>query len=151
MRFRSRVDGQRRQNLAGGCRLAEHDAERQRTERVQDGDDRDRGEWRVEAVACRCLAVAAYPVPGKGQEQGGEPKGGEVRGVDQKPGAEAGGGSEEGSAQQREREQRHEHDVGVAAERRVGGEHRDLYEDGHEDEQRGLDRVEDHWSSSDGQ
>ena len=96
----------------------------------------------MEAVAAGCLAVAADPVPGDRQQQRGDAEGGQRRGVDEQAREEAAGGAVDRAAQERDRDERQQHDVGVAAEDVDLVEDRHLQDGRDEDQQRGLRRLE---------
>ena len=128
------------QDDAGRRRLAEDEAERQAPERVEEGDDRDREERRVGAVAAGGLAVAPDPVAGQRQQQRGEPERLEGRRVDDEAREESGAGSGHGTAQQRDGDERDEQEVGRAAEDLDVREDRDLEDRGEEDEPAALTR-----------
>src|SRR5215210_3111797 len=70
--------------------IAEHDAQRERPERVDDRHHGDREQRRVRAVAPRRLAVAADPVPRDREQERRLAEAREVRGVEQQPDEEAG-------------------------------------------------------------
>jgi hypothetical protein len=129
------------EHLVGGHGVAEHEAEDERREGVQDRHDPDREVGRVEAVAGRGLAVAADPEAGHGQEQRGEAQRPQVGRVDEQAGPEARRRAQHRAAQERDLEQHDEQQVGGAAEGRVGPEDRDLDEHGDEEQQGGLDGV----------
>ena len=146
-----RVDRQRQQQVqqrspaaaprrddAGRRRVAEHEAEDERADRVEHRDDGDREQRRVRAVAPGRLAVAADPVAGERQQQRGDAERPEVRGVDEQAAEEAGGRAEDRPAQERDRDERHEQQVGRAADDLDRVQDRDLDDRGDEDDERAL-------------
>ena len=92
------------QHVARGRRLAEHEAESEPAERVEEGHDRHREEGRVRPVAARRLAVAADPVADQREQERAEPERLERRRVDDQPGEEPGAGADDRAAQQRDRD-----------------------------------------------
>src|SRR5579862_63534 len=77
------VRRQGREEHARRGRVAEHEAQRERAERIQDRDDTDGEDRRMETVACGRLAVTADPVARERQEQRREAERAERGGVDQ--------------------------------------------------------------------
>ena len=114
----------------------------QQPERVEHGDDRDRRERRVPAVASGRLAVAADPVAGDREHERREPEGAERRCVDEQAGEEAADRAEDRAAQQRDGDERDEQDVRHAAEHVHLREDRDLEDRRDEEQHRGLEAVD---------
>jgi len=85
--------------VAGGRRLAEHEAEREAAEHVEERDDGDREEGRVRPVAAGGLAVAADPVADQRQEERAEPERLERGRVEDQPGEEPGAGAHDRAPQ----------------------------------------------------
>ena len=96
----------------------------------------------MRAVAARRLAVAADPVAGDRQHERGQPELRERRGVDEQPAEETADRTEERAAQQRDGDERHEQQVGLAAEHARLREDRDLEDRRDEQEHRGLEAVD---------
>ena len=82
--------------------LAEHEMDEEQAEAVEDGDDRDRQERRVRAVAARRLAVAADPVARDGEHESGQPELPERRDVDEDAAEEPAHRAEHRAAQERD-------------------------------------------------
>ena len=116
-----------------------HDQHAHGEEHGYDGDRRERG---MTPVATGRLAVPADPVAGDRQDERGQPELAERRRVDEQPGEEAADGADDGAAQQRHGHERHEHEVGHAAEHVHLSEDRDLEDRRDEQEHRGLEAVE---------
>src|SRR6478609_7431629 len=140
---RERVDRQRlEQHRPGRDLVAEQVVQDQRAELDEDRRDRDRHVRRVATVAARGLAVAADPVAGDREQQRGDAERGEVGRVDDQAGEEAGARAVDRAAQQRDRDQRQQHHVGVAAQNVDLAEDRHLEDRRHEHQQRDLGGLE---------
>ena len=111
-------------------------------DRVEHGDDGDRGERRVRAVAAGRLAVAPDPVAGERQHERRQPELAERRRVDEEAGEEAADRADDGAAQERDGDERHEHEIRHAAEHVHLREDRDLKDRRDEEQCRGLEAVD---------
>ena len=96
----------------------------------------------MRAVAPGGLAVAADPVAGERQDERGEAELAERRRVDEQAGEEAARGADDRPAQQRHGDERHEQEVGHAAEHVDLREDRDLKDRRDEEQRRGLEAVD---------
>jgi hypothetical protein len=138
------VRSERGEDVVRRRRLAEHVAQHESGELVEHGDDRDRQHRRVRAITSRRLAVAARPVAGDGQEQGGEAERAEHAGVREQTDTEPGDRAEDCAAQQGDADEGDEDEVWVAAEDVDVRHHRQLNHDDEKQQPCGLRYVSRH-------
>ena len=118
--------------------------EEERTELDEDRRHGDGDERRVCAVAAGRLAVAADPVAGDRQQQRGDPERLQGRDVDDEADGEPRDRAEDRPSQERDRHQRHEHEVGGAVEDVDLREQRDLHDRRDQQDRGSLGGVGDH-------
>ena len=130
------------EDAAGRDRVSEQEVQDEDADRVEHGDDGNRDERRVRAVAAGRLAVAPDPVAADREHERRQAERLEVGGVDEQAAEEAPRRAEDRAAQQCDGHDRHEEKVRHAAEDVDVREQRHLHDGDEEEQSSRLDDVE---------